>query len=809
MENELRTVRKLNKGWKFFYEGPENDISFPDLPDRSAEDWEEVTVPHDWAVEGPFDREHDLQKLEIFEDGVKKEKNHTGRTGGLPTAGTGWYYRELKVPRKVVENSQNRVYLEFDGIMSNSTVFVNGQQVGGRPYGYSSFALEISKQLKKEGSQELLIKAAPEFLSSRWYPGAGLYREVRLMIHGPLHVNRNGVYPAVVEISNSRARLETRLEIKNNLQQPQKINIKTIILDDKQRPAAETKIGDQKIETGVHVLTLNQEIKNPVRWDIDNPHLYKMIVLLEKKGEPVDRYDVNFGVRQTEFEARKGFFLNGSRVKLKGVCLHHDNGPLGAAVYKRALKRKLQKLKDMGCNAVRTSHNPPSPELLELCDELGFLVIDEAFDEWNSGKLKNGYHKYFQKWARKDLRDMVKRDRCHPSVIMWSIGNEIREQGEKEGRETAQFLTDICRRHDPHRPVTAGFNQASEAMKNGLAEVVDIVGWNYECSSYEKYHAEHPDWIMYGSETESTLSSRGVYFFPAEERKEPQKHSSLQMSSYDLEATSWGYIPDREFKAQEECPYMLGEFVWTGFDYLGEPTPYYSEWPSRSSYFGIFDLCGLPKDRYYLYRSHWTDKPTLHLLPHWNWPGKEGEKVPVFCYTGYPEVELFLNGRSLGSRKKDSSGLLSRYRLMWEDVVYEPGTLRAIAYDQEGQKMAEAKKETSGPPAKVTLAPERAVINGSREELGYIQFQIKDEQSNLCPRADSRVTFRVQGPARIKAVGNGNPATTEPFISDSRKAFRGRGVLIIQATGKQGVIKISAEARGLTSGQTEVLSLKL
>jgi beta-galactosidase len=472
------------------------------------------------------------------------------------------------------------------------------------------------------------------------------------------------------------------------------------------------------------------------------------------------------------------------------------------------MRRQLEILQEMGCNAIRTSHNPPAPELLDLCDEMGFLVIDEAFDEWAAGKVKNGYHRLFQDWAEKDLRAMIRRDRNHPCIILWSIGNEIREQGQKDGAKIAQWLTDICHDEDATRPVTAGFNNTDAAIKNGLAAAVDVPGWNYKPHLYKKYREEHPDWIMYGSETASTVSSRGIYEFPAEEEIPVKVRPSLHTSSYDLAAPKWATTPDKEFLAQEECEFSLGEFVWTGFDYLGEPTPYREEWPSRSSYFGIVDLCGIPKDRYYLYQSQWSEKSVLHLLPHWNWDGFEGKAIPVHCYTSYGQAELFLNGKSLGIRKKSGRSLYERYRLIWNEVTYEPGTLKVVAYDDQGVEVASKEIKTSGAPARIELQPDVQQLRADGDDLCYITAGIVDKDGNPCPTANCPVTFTVHGAGEFAAADNGDPTDTESFRSPTRSAFSGKCMLIVRSlSDRAGEITIEAVSNGLTGATATIKSL--
>jgi len=794
--DDPRHVVLLDSGWRFTRSDPEAaaDASLDDS------DWERVRVPHDWAITGPFDRENDLQIAMIWEDGERKPSEHTGRTGGLPHVGLGWYRKTFTAP----DGSEGkRFFVEFDGVMSHSTVYVNGQEVGSWPYGYASFCFEITDHVRLDGENVLAVRVDNPPSASRWYPGAGIYRNVRLTIVNPVHVAHWGTYITYInapDVVGDEATVTVRTEVVNQGDGPSEVELTTEIVDpaDRQVGTVSSTHTVSEAECVEHTV----RVRDARRWDVDDPQLHQAASKLVVNGEVVDRYVTPFGVREIAFDANDGFSLNGRRLQLKGVCLHHDLGPLGAAVSRRAIERQLEMLKEMGCNAIRTSHNPPAPELLELCDTMGFVVIDEAFDEWKSGKCENGYHTLFDEWAEKDLVAMIRRDRNHPCIIMWSIGNEIGEQRAEGGAEVAQFLTDICHREDPTRPVTAALNQSDDAIKNGLADVVDVPGWNYKCQMYQKYREEHPEWVQYGSETESCVSSRGEYYFPVAEEKDVRRET-LQVTSYDVADPGWGYPPDYEFKALEECPSMLGEFVWTGFDYLGEPTPYKEEWPSRSSYFGIIDLCGLPKDRYYLYQSHWSDREVLHLLPHWNWEGREGETTPVHCYTSYDSAELFLNGRSLGVRKKDPEGVYERYRLIWEDVRYEPGELKVVALDDAGRPAAEKLIRTAGAPARIELAPDRREIQANGADLSFITVRITDEDGNVCPVADNLVRFELEGPGEIVAVGNGNAASTEPFVADYRKAFHGLCVVIVRSTEEgEGEVRVRAVSDGLREAET-------
>jgi len=786
----------FNDGWRFF-KGQAPGAEKPAFNDAA---WRVVELPHDWAIEGPFDKKYDA------------------RCGGLPFHGTGWYRKRFTLPAA----AKGKYFtIEFDGAMSNAEVWLNGEKLGERPYGYIGFAFDMTPLLRF-GSQEnvLAVRLAPEDRSSRWYPGAGIYRNVWVVETGAVHVARWGTYITTPEVSEEQAVVAVRTRIRNRGASPARVTLTTSILDAGGAEAGQASTALDIPARGAKTVTQRVTVRNPKRWDIDRPYLYRAVSLIKDAGDVLDRYVTPFGIRTIEFDAKRGFLLNARHRKLKGVCLHHDLGPLGAAVSRRATERQLEIMKSMGANAVRTSHNPPSPELLEYCDRLGLLVMDEAFDMWRIPKVPNGSAKYFDQWGETDLRDMVRRDRNHPSVILWSIGNEIPEQGKPDGWKIAKRLTDICHREDPTRPVTAGFNNWTGAIKNHLADQVDVPGFNYKPTHYREILKAHPNWIIVGSETASCTSSRGVYHLPLEDH---EQHETLQVSSYDVVAPSWAYPPDVEFQAQDELPNVLGEFVWTGFDYLGEPTPYgrrrgakdkywNADWPARSSYFGIVDLCGFPKDRYYLYQSVWTTAPMVHLLPHWNWAGHEGEKIPVFCYTNCDEVELFLNGRSLGRKKRGAEPVIlpvhqlvsetgtfaSKYRLRW-DVPYQPGVLRVVAF-KNTVPVRTAEVRTAGKPARISLIPDRAVIRADGRDLCFVTVRIEDSQGNLCPLAGNLVRFQVTGAGRIAAVGNGNAATVEPFQADHRKAFNGLCLLIVRSIrGRPGQVHVSASSAGLGS----------
>ena len=776
--------------------------------------WRSLNLPHDWAIEGPFD------------------PNINPHEGALPYFGTGWYRKHFSVPASA---KGKRFWIEFDGAMSNSTVWLNGHQLGGRPYGYIGFGFDLTPYLNLGGDNVIAVRLTPEEHSSRWYPGAGIYRNVWLVETGPVRVARWGTYVTTPEVTGSRAKVHVTTTVQNDAASRVQAVLLTAVVDADGKQFAQASVPLDVPAAGEQTTEANIFVDNPQRWDIERPYLYSVVSTIVNeqqtdvrlipprtrtgKQTELDRYVTSFGIRTVEWSPTD-LKLNGRSIRLKGVCDHHDLGALGAAVNRRATERQLQILKSMGVNAIRTSHNPPSPELLELADKMGFLVMDEAFDMWKEPKVKNGYSKFFDEWSDRDLTDMIRRDRNHPSVILWSIGNEIPEQESPDGWKIARHLVEICHREDPTRSTTSAMNEATAAIKNKFADQLDVKGFNYQARKYEQILADHPDWIVLGSETESAVSSRGIYHLPIEKY---QKHPSHQLSSYDIIAPSWAYIPDAEWAAEEKNPRVLGEFVWTGFDYLGEPTPYFNrnadreaDWPARSSYFGIVDLAGFPKDRYYLYQSQWTTTPMVHVLPHWNWSGREGQPIPVMVYTNTDEVELFLNGKSLGKKKRwsepvelpvgksvsDDLKFSSKYRLEWQ-VPYEPGTLRVVAY-KEGKQVATDEHRTAGPPAQIRLVPDRSQIAADGEDLSFVTVRIEDKDGNLVPDADNLVRFNVTGAGKIEAVDNGNAATTEPFQADYRKAFSGMALLIVRPSKQAGEISIQATSEGLKSAEARI-----
>ncbi|WP_256011683.1 beta-galactosidase GalB [Desertivirga xinjiangensis] len=788
-----RNVMVLDKNWKF---NKGDDVIFSDIG-FNDQGWSIVSVPHDWAITGPFDRDNDIQLAQVVQDGEKKPGVKTGRSGGLPWMGTAWYRQNFN-PTHFMPGK--KAILLFDGAMSNATVFINGQKVGNWPYGYSSFWFDVTSFLKPGSTNVLAVRLENKPESSRWYPGAGLFRNVHLIIKNSKSIKTWGSFITTPEVSENSATVKIKTELENGAGKGLRLETTFVspegkVVADVSAPATE---GESTVQT--------VKVTTPKLWSVESPFLYTAITKVFAGKFLVDESRTRFGIRTIKVEPLKGFLLNGKVTRFKGVCNHHDLGPLGAAVNTAALKRQLVILKDMGCNAIRTSHNPPAPELLDLCDEMGFMVIDESFDEWKIPKMPNGYSQNFDQWAEKDMVNMLHRDRNHPSIVMWSIGNEINEQSSKDGGKVAKFLQDICHREDPTRPVTAGMDRFDAAVNNGFAAILDVPGFNYKPSRYQEAMKKLPQGFVLGSETASTVSSRGIYKFPVQEAKQ-KKYADSHSSSYDVEACSWSQTPDEEFMMQDSLPYMMGEFVWTGFDYLGEPTPYNEQWPSRSSYFGIIDLAGIPKDRYYLYRSRWNSlQETLHMVPHWTWPGREGLVTPVFVYTNYPAAELFINGKSQGIRRKNNSDKFSRYRLMWNDAIYEPGELKIVAYDEQGRRVAQRAVKTSGKPHHLELVADRTVLESDGKDLAYVTVKIVDAEGNLCPTADNSIFFEVTGQGQFRAVCNGDPTSLEMFHLPQMKAFNGMLVGTIQSSERAGEIQVHVQGEGLQKG---VLRLKI
>ena len=816
-DGDVRRVILLDEGWKFG-------------KGENPAQWEDVTIPHDWAIYGPFDRENDIQTIAVVQNGEETASVKTGRTGGLPYVGVGWYVRNLDVDMEQSASSyycKRRATLIFDGAMSEARVYVNGHEVIFWPYGYNSFYCDITPYLTEDGkNNELKVRLENKPQSSRWYPGAGLYRNVWLIESNEAHIPVWGT-TVTTELNGSGDTATVRLAAEvEGIPEGFDMQLTTTIYDRNDKVVASSGGYTLISDDGDGLVKAEQtfRITDPELWSPETPSLYRAETgvtiyptppdfkpgeqrYVQARKELCDTYTTTFGIRTIEVRPETGFYLNGQNRKFKGVCLHHDLGPLGAAVNRSALRHQLTMLKDMGCDAIRTTHNMPAPELIELCDEMGFMVVIENFDEWNEAKCLNGYHRFFDEWAEKDMVNMIRHYRNNPSVVMWSIGNEVPSQWSEEGVKVARFLQDICHREDPTRPVTCGMDQIDAVLSNGFAAVLDVPGFNYRTFKYLEGYNTLPQKMLLGSETSSTVSSRGIYHFPVE-KKAGALYEDHQSSSYDLEYCGWSNIPDEDLALAEDYPWTMGQFVWTGFDYLGEPTPYDTDaWPNHSSMFGIIDLASIPKDRYWLYRSVWNeDSPTLHVLPHWNWEGREGVVTPVFVYTSWPKAELLVNGKSMGFREKGEEDLLSRYRLIWDDVRYEPGEITVIAYDENNFETERKTIRTAGKPYRIELVPSRDSLTADGKDLLYVTVRIVDRDGNLCPLDTRKVRFEVSGAGQFRAVANGDPTCLESFQSPEMSAFSGMLTVIVQSDRTPGPITLTAKAKGLKKAVLETIS---
>ncbi len=789
---ELRRTTSLNDNWYF----TKGDVEGASALNFDHTSWEKVTVPHDWAIYGPFDRANDLQFVAVSQNFETQATAKTGRTGGLPYVGVGWYRRTFDT--KNIDLSNERVTLYFDGVMSEATVYVNGEVVAFWALGYNAFYCDVTDKLNTNGVNTLAVRVENLPQSSRWYPGAGIYRDVDMIVTSNVHIPVWGTYLTTPQVNSSEATVNIKTTVKNSSKsEARDIALLTEIFDSKGKRVARNST-DSFLVVDSLIAQQNIQLLNPELWSPETPTLYKAVTTVIQDGKAIDSYTTRFGVRTIEVVAEKGFYLNGKNRKFQGVCLHHDLGPLGAAINRAAIRRQLTMLKDMGCDAIRTSHNMPASAFVELCDEMGFMVMVEPFDEWDVAKCKNGYHRFFDEWAERDMVNMLRHFRNNASVVMWSIGNEVPTQCSKEGASVAKFLQDICHREDPTRPVTCGMDQVSCVLENGFAAVLDLPGLNYRTFRYEEAYNDLPHKMVLGSETASTVSSRGVYKFPAIQKPDAV-YEDNQSSSYDLEYCSWSNIPDEDFALADDYDWTMGQFVWTGFDYLGEPSPYDTDaWPSHSSYFGIIDLASIPKDRYYYYRSLWNKNDnTLHMLPHWNWSGREGEITPVFVYTSYPEAELFVNGRSQGKRSKNNNSLLERYRLMWNEVVYEPGEIVVVAYDSAGVEAGRKSIKTASEAKKIVLTADRSLLNAKESDLSYINVQLVDSEGNFCPTEDRTISVKVKGAGKFRAMANGDPTSLEMFHTPQMRLFSGQLTVLVETIGRIGDIEVEISATGL------------
>ena len=776
-------VQELSKHWQF---------------SRDKANWQEVTIPHDWAISGPFDKKWDLQVVAIKENGEETETEHSGRSGALPWIGEGYYKTQLVLPE-----GTEQAELLFDGAMSEPVVYLDGKEVGRWAYGYNAFRVNITPYIKGpnyRGELEVHLKNVEE--SSRWYPGAGLYRPVKLITSGRVCFDVWGMNIRTLKIENDTALVAVDSKLNGCLIGDKPV-ITTEIIDRDGNIVAET----QRRIAADGNCRMELRIANAKLWSPETPYLYKIHTTAEIDGQVMDQRTDNLGVRTVAFSKEHGFQLNGVTRKFKGVCLHHDLGPLGAAANKAAMARQIKMMKEMGADAIRTSHNMPATWQMELCDSLGMMVMAESFDCWKDPKVKNGYNRFWDEWWKKDVYNLIMNHRNHPSIVLWSVGNEIPEQWKEEGAERYAALVRWCHTLDPTRMVTCGMDNPDADIKCGFAQQADVPGFNYRVHRYEDCIKLLPQGFVLGSETSSTVSSRGEYFFP-DTCCIGKEYPNGQCNSYDLDHPWWSNLPDDDWRLQDDFDWTIGEFVWTGFDYLGEPSPYDAYWPSRSSYYGIVDLAGLPKDRYYLYRSHWNkDSHTIHLLPHWTWPDRKGKVTPVYCYTDYPSAELFVNGKSQGKITKDPTTRLDRYRLRWRDVVYEPGEIKVVVYDENGKKAGEKTVKTAGKPKRLQLDADRSVLNADGNDLAFITVSLVDKNGTLLPDADDDLQFSVEGAGTFRGVCNGDATSLQVMTKPQMKLFHGQLVVVVQATETAGDITLRVKGnKGYLNGSVKIRS---
>lgn len=809
----------LGSGWKFT-RSVQAEGKSPAAVEFDDRKWITVTVPHDWAISGPFDREIDKQTVAIVQNGEKEATEKTGRSGSLPWIGEGWYRTTFKV-----EKGCERAVLNFDGAMAEPDVYVNGEKAGGWKYGYNAFNVDVTPYINKDGGDNVLavhLRNLEE--SSRWYPGAGLYRPVTLVQTGKVAFDQWGIEANTLRIDHNGKIAVEELKAKVVGRDSQDYEVEfTIDLERGLNASLKAWVDADGVASGI------VDVNSVTLWTPETPRLYTLTASLYRKGDGnkrvlCDRKVQKVGFRMVSCSAEGGFQLNGQTRKIKGVCLHHDLGMLGSAVNKAAIVRQISLLKTMGCDAIRTAHNMPSQMQMDVCDSLGMMVMAESFDMWLYPKCKNGYARFFNEWSDRDIENLVKANRLHPSIVMWSVGNEIPEQGMKNGAKLLRHLQDVVRRYDVTRPITNGMDRIDNAMSTGFAQVADVPGLNYRTHRYQAAYEGLGQGYVLGSETASTVSSRGVYKFPVK-RFDCKVYDDGQCSSYDTEACWWSNIPEEDWLLQDEKPWVIGEFVWTGFDYLGEPTPYDLYWPSRSSYFGIFDLAGLPKDRYYLYRSRWNSgEKTVHLLPHWTFPGREGEVTPVYCYTNYPTAELFVNGKSQGriSKRTDvkvgagKDGRLSdindpaidRYRLRWNEVKYEPGEIKVVVYDKDGKQVGEKTVRTAGKASAISLTGDLGTaiksLKADGDDMTFITVNVVDKDGNLCPDADNQISVSVTGAASFKGICNGDATSLEVFTRPTMKAFHGQLVIGIQSNGKVGDAIVNVSGKGVKAQSVKI-----
>ena len=777
---------------------------------RDGQAWTKVNIPHDWAIAGPFDKKWDLQKVAITQNGETEATEKSGRSGALPWIGEGWYRTTVTLPE-----GYEAAELLFDGAMAEPRVTINGKEAGYWAYGYNAFRVDATPYIKA-GKLDIGVHLQNLEESSRWYPGAGLYRPVTLILKRNCSIDDWSVFARTVSLKSDEAEVAVDMTVRGHDEQ---VKAQIVMADATGNMVAEAQ--NLAVKNGLVNTTL--KVKAPRLWSPETPYLYTLITKVTKDGKTLDEKQQKIGIRTIKVSREGGFQLNGQTRKLKGVCLHHDLGPLGAAINKAALIRQIRTLKEMGCDAIRTAHNMPSTWQMEICDSMGMMVMAESFDMWIYPKCKNGYARFFKEWALKDITNLVLNHRNHPSIVMWSIGNEIPEQWSEEGRQIAKQLQGLCHQLDPTRPVTQGMDRAEDALNSGFAQAMEVPGFNYRVHKYENNIKQLPQGFLLGSETASTVSSRGVYKFPVVPTDNSQFASYSpnydptaltkadgQCSSYDVEYCSWSNLPDDDWVWQDDKDWVIGEFVWTGYDYLGEPTPYDEYWPSRSSYFGIMDLAGLPKDRYWLYRSKWNTKEhTVHLLPHWTWPERKGEVTPVYCYTDGVEAELFVNGKSQGRIRKNPAERLDRYRLRWNNVKYEAGEIRVVAYDAQGNKIGEDSRRTAGKPTAIVAQADRKSYRADGEDLVFVTIGVADSKGVAVPTCNNELTFEVTGAGSFEAVCNGDATSLESFKQPRMKLFNGELVVVLRTGRQPGNIRLTIkDSKGKLKAKTLEINTK-
>ncbi len=808
---DARTRENFDAQWRFAL----TDTTHAALPDYDDSQWRLLNLPHDWAIEGDFSAD-----------------NPSGYAGGALPGGVGWYRKHFVLDKRDM-NDETKIYIDFDGVYMLSEVFVNGTSTGTRPYGYISFRRDITPYLH-EGENVIAVRVDNSLQpNSRWYSGCGIYRHVWLVKTHAIHVDNWGTYVTTPIIDDNKAIVQVDTRIRNNTGKSAKITLAQSIVDAQGKEVAHTQSITTITANDTTTTTQQLTIHNPIRWDIDNPYLYTVHTTIAQDGKVIDNYATTTGIRTYRFDTKEGFFLNERKVKIKGVCMHHDLGCLGAAVNTRAIERQLQILKAMGCNAYRCSHNPPAPEVLDLCDRMGFIVMDEALDMWSRPKTQYDYARFFNEWHERDITDLLLRDRNHPSIFMWSLGNEVREQWTHEDSDNlsledanmplnliknasalarddkkvstntliTRHLCDIVKRLD-NRPITTGNDEPNPSNHLFRAGTLDIIGYNYHVEWFDSVPGWFPDKPFIATESASALMTRGYYEQPSDSIMPrpirwdvPYINESYSCSSYDNVHAPWGSTHEKNWRMVKERDYVSGTFIWTGFDYIGEPTPY--KFPARSSYFGIVDLAGFPKDIYYMYKSEWSNDTVLHLFPHWN--HTPGETIDMCCYYNHAdEVELWINGKSQGVRTKPHG----KFHAMWR-VTFEPGNIRVVSR-KDGVEVASQTIYTAGKPAQIRLTPDRTAIHADGCDLSFVTVEILDKDGNLCPWADNLVNFDVQGCAFIAGVDNGSPFSMERFKDNHRKAFYGKCLVVLQNNGNNGTATLTATSQGLPTTQVTI-----